>query len=150
MFKAAPKKTAEELKRDAEGRAAWTARCKPTVVEDAEKLRRTKYAEPELPTFPPSTRPERINSSYPTAHGTLKNPRKRARPPRSGAVQRVSGKALQEARDRDARFHTRDIHAGALVRAAGESEMPVRRRAMSSGLDRGTRRGRGWRRRCTR
>ena len=47
VFKAAPQKTAEELKRDAEGRAAWTARCKPTVVEDAEKLRRMKYAEPD-------------------------------------------------------------------------------------------------------
>jgi hypothetical protein len=47
VFKAAPPKTAEELKRDAEGRAAWTARCKPTVVEDAEKLRRMKYAEPD-------------------------------------------------------------------------------------------------------
>jgi hypothetical protein len=46
-FKAPPPRTAEELKADEEGRAAWTARCKPTVVEDREKLRRVKYAEPD-------------------------------------------------------------------------------------------------------
>ena len=46
-FKAPPPRTAEELKADEEGRAKWTARCKPTVVEDAEKLRRVKYAEPD-------------------------------------------------------------------------------------------------------
>jgi hypothetical protein len=47
VYKAAPPRTAEELKADAEGRAKWTARCKPTVVEDSEKLRRVKYAEPD-------------------------------------------------------------------------------------------------------
>ena len=46
-FKAPPPRTAEELKADEEGRAAWTARCKPTVVEDREKLRRVTYAEPD-------------------------------------------------------------------------------------------------------
>jgi hypothetical protein len=46
-FKAPPPRTAEELKADEEGRAAWTARCKPTVVEDSEKLRRVKYAQPD-------------------------------------------------------------------------------------------------------
>jgi hypothetical protein len=53
VFKAAPRKTAEELKVEAEGRAKWIARCKPTVVEDSEKLRRVKYAEPDcdLSTF---------------------------------------------------------------------------------------------------
>src|SRR4051794_15356665 len=45
-FKVAPRRTAEELKADEEKQAAWTARCKPTVVEDSEKLRRVKYAEP--------------------------------------------------------------------------------------------------------
>ena len=29
------------------GRAAWQARCRPTVVEDREGLRRTRYAEPD-------------------------------------------------------------------------------------------------------
>jgi hypothetical protein len=40
------RRTPEEQKAYDDGRAAWTARCKPTVVEDAEKLRRVKYAEP--------------------------------------------------------------------------------------------------------
>jgi uncharacterized membrane-anchored protein len=38
-------RTAEELKADEAGQAAWAARCKPTVVEDREGLRRVKYAE---------------------------------------------------------------------------------------------------------
>ena len=38
-------KTAEELKADEAGQAAWRDRCKPTVVEDREGLRRVKYAE---------------------------------------------------------------------------------------------------------
>jgi hypothetical protein len=38
--------TPEEEKADAEARAAWQARCRPTVVEDREGLRRTRYAEP--------------------------------------------------------------------------------------------------------
>jgi hypothetical protein len=41
------RRTPEELKALEDGKAAWTARCKPTVVEDAEKLRRVKYAEPD-------------------------------------------------------------------------------------------------------
>jgi len=45
-FKAAPRRTPEQQKVFEEGQVAWTARCKPTVVEDAEKLRRVKYAEP--------------------------------------------------------------------------------------------------------
>jgi hypothetical protein len=39
--------TPEQQKAEAEGRAAWQARCRPTVVEDREGLRRTKYAEPD-------------------------------------------------------------------------------------------------------
>jgi hypothetical protein len=39
--------TPEQEKADADGRVAWLARCKPTVVEDREGLRRTKYAEPD-------------------------------------------------------------------------------------------------------
>jgi hypothetical protein len=43
---AAPPLTPEEQKVEAEARAAWQARCRPTAVEDREGLRRTKYAEP--------------------------------------------------------------------------------------------------------
>ena len=39
--------TPEQQKADAEARAAWQARCRPTVVEDHEGLRRTRYAEPD-------------------------------------------------------------------------------------------------------
>ena len=38
-------RTAEELKADEAAQAAWTERCRPTVVEDREGLRRVKYAE---------------------------------------------------------------------------------------------------------
>jgi hypothetical protein len=39
-------RTAEELKADeAAARTAWNERCRPTVVEDREGLRRVKYAE---------------------------------------------------------------------------------------------------------
>ena len=38
-------RTAEELKADEAAQAAWAARCRPTVVEDREGLRRVKYAE---------------------------------------------------------------------------------------------------------
>jgi hypothetical protein len=47
VIRAAPSKTAEEDKADAEGRAAWQARCRPTVVEDREGMRRTRYAVPD-------------------------------------------------------------------------------------------------------
>lgn len=47
VFKASPMRSAEEQKAFEEGQAAWTARCKPTVIEDSEKLRRVKYAEPD-------------------------------------------------------------------------------------------------------
>ena len=42
--KIAPR-TAEELKADEAAQAAWSARCRPTVVEDRDGLRRVKYAE---------------------------------------------------------------------------------------------------------
>src|SRR5258706_15908973 len=45
VIRAAPPRTPEEEKADAEARAAWQARCRPTVVEDREGIRRTKYAE---------------------------------------------------------------------------------------------------------
>lgn len=38
-------RTAEELKADEAGQAAWKARCRPTVIEDSEGLRRVRYAE---------------------------------------------------------------------------------------------------------
>ena len=38
-------RTAEELKADEAAQAAWNERCRPTVVEDREGLRRVKYAE---------------------------------------------------------------------------------------------------------
>jgi hypothetical protein len=41
------RRTPEEQKAFEEGQSAWTARCKPTVVEDSEKLRRVKYAAPD-------------------------------------------------------------------------------------------------------
>jgi hypothetical protein len=47
VIRAAPPPTAEELKADADGRAAWQARCRPAVVEDSEGIRRTRYAEPD-------------------------------------------------------------------------------------------------------
>ena len=44
-FKAAViRRTPEEQKAFEQAQADWTTRCKPTVVEDAEKLRRVKYA----------------------------------------------------------------------------------------------------------
>jgi len=39
--------TPEQQKAEAEGRAAWQTRCRPTVIEDREGLRRTKYAAPD-------------------------------------------------------------------------------------------------------
>ena len=45
--RAAPLRTPEQLKADAEASAAWQARCRPTVVVDREGLRRTQYAEPD-------------------------------------------------------------------------------------------------------
>ena len=38
-------RTEEERKADEAAQAAWSARCRPTVVEDREGLRRVKYAE---------------------------------------------------------------------------------------------------------
>jgi hypothetical protein len=38
-------RTAEELKADEAAQVAWNARCRPTVVEDREGLRRVRYAE---------------------------------------------------------------------------------------------------------
>jgi hypothetical protein len=47
MVRAAPPRTPEQQKADAEASAAWQARCRPTVVVDREGLRRVQYAEPD-------------------------------------------------------------------------------------------------------
>jgi len=47
VIRAAPPLTSEQQKADEQGRSAWQARCRPTVVEDREGMRRTKYAEPD-------------------------------------------------------------------------------------------------------
>ena len=47
VIRAAPALTPEQQKAEEEGRAAWQARCRPTVVEDRDGMRRTKYAEPD-------------------------------------------------------------------------------------------------------
>jgi hypothetical protein len=38
-------RTAEDMKGDQAAQTAWNERCRPTVVEDREGLRRVKYAE---------------------------------------------------------------------------------------------------------
>ena len=45
VVRLAPPQTPEQQKADAEARAAWQARCRPSVVTDREGLRRTQYAE---------------------------------------------------------------------------------------------------------
>lgn len=45
-IKVAPR-TEEEIKADRLGEAAWSARCKPTVEEDGDGIRRTRYAAPD-------------------------------------------------------------------------------------------------------
>jgi hypothetical protein len=45
VIKAAAPLSPEQQKAEAEARAFWQARCRPTVVEDREGLRRTQYAE---------------------------------------------------------------------------------------------------------
>ena len=47
VIAAVPPLTAEQEKAEAEARAAWLARCRPSVVEDREGLRRAHYAEPD-------------------------------------------------------------------------------------------------------
>jgi len=47
VLRAASPLTPEQQKAEADGREAWQARCRPTVIEDRDGLRRTKYAEPD-------------------------------------------------------------------------------------------------------
>jgi hypothetical protein len=47
VIPAAPPLTPEQQKADADGRAAWQARCRPAIAVDRDGMRRTKYAEPD-------------------------------------------------------------------------------------------------------
>ena len=47
VIAAVPPLTPEQEKAEAQARAAWLARCRPSVVEDREGLRRAHYAEPD-------------------------------------------------------------------------------------------------------
>ena len=47
VIRVGPPPTSEQQKADVQARDAWQARCRPTVVEDREGLRRTRYAEPD-------------------------------------------------------------------------------------------------------
>jgi hypothetical protein len=47
VIRAAPPRTPEEQKADAEASAAWQARCRPSVIEDREGIRRRQYAAPD-------------------------------------------------------------------------------------------------------
>lgn len=53
VIRAAPPLTPEQQKAEEASQAAWQARCRPTVVEDREGIRRTRYAAPDcdLSTF---------------------------------------------------------------------------------------------------
>ena len=44
-IRAAPPRTPEQRKADEAAQVAWQARCRPTVVEDREGMRRAQYAE---------------------------------------------------------------------------------------------------------
>jgi hypothetical protein len=52
---AAPARTPEQQKADAEAQAAWQQRCHPTIVEDREGIRRVKYAAPDCDLSPFNT-----------------------------------------------------------------------------------------------
>lgn len=45
VIRAIPGRTPEEQKADKEAQIAWEARCRPTVIEDRDGMRRTQYAE---------------------------------------------------------------------------------------------------------
>jgi hypothetical protein len=47
VIRAAPPRTPEQQKADAEAGAAWQARCRPSIIEDREGIRRRQYAEPD-------------------------------------------------------------------------------------------------------
>jgi len=47
VIHAVPALTPEQEQANEQARADWQARCRPTVIEDRDGLRRTKYAEPD-------------------------------------------------------------------------------------------------------
>jgi hypothetical protein len=47
VIRAAPPRTPEQQKADAKASAAWQARCRPSVIEDRDGVRRRQYAEPD-------------------------------------------------------------------------------------------------------
>jgi len=47
VIRAEPQPTPEKQKADDEARADWQARCRPTVTEDRDGIRRTQYAAPD-------------------------------------------------------------------------------------------------------
>ena len=55
VIAAAPPRTPEQQKADAEAQAAWQERCHPVVVEDREGIRRVKYAAPDCDLSPFNT-----------------------------------------------------------------------------------------------
>jgi hypothetical protein len=52
---AAPPRTPEQQKADAEAQATWQERCHPVVVEDREGIRRMKYGAPDCDLSPFNT-----------------------------------------------------------------------------------------------
>jgi hypothetical protein len=55
VIAAAPARTPEQQKADAEAQAAWQERCHPVVIEDREGIRRVKYAAPDCDLSPFNT-----------------------------------------------------------------------------------------------
>jgi hypothetical protein len=55
VIAAAPPRTPEQQKADAEAQAAWQERCHPVVVEDREGIRRMRYAAPDCDLSPFNT-----------------------------------------------------------------------------------------------
>lgn len=45
VIRAIPGRSPEEQKADKEAQIAWETRCRPTVIEDRDGMRRTQYAE---------------------------------------------------------------------------------------------------------
>jgi hypothetical protein len=55
VIPAAPPRSPEQQKADAEAQAAWQERCHPLVVEDREGIRRVRYAAPDCDLSPFNT-----------------------------------------------------------------------------------------------
>jgi hypothetical protein len=55
VIPAAPPRSLEQQKADAEAQAAWQERCHPMLVEDREGIRRVRYAAPDCDLSPFNT-----------------------------------------------------------------------------------------------